>query len=63
MLTKISLIIKSKTFITKEDAEKYTGDAEKQDEESQESPEEAYNPETGEINWDCPWYEYFLVAY
>lgn len=24
------------------------------DAESTESPEDAYNPETGEINWDCP---------
>lgn len=41
-------------FVNKEDSEKYTGTAEQSD--SPVNPqEEAYNPETGEINWDCPW--------
>jgi hypothetical protein len=39
-------------FISPEDAEKHTGIAEEKKEENK--PEDAYNQETGEINWDCP---------
>lgn len=49
-------------FVTKEDSEKYTGEAEEK-EESTGGQEEAYNEETGEINWDCPWYPHDYILF
>ncbi|KAJ3089617.1 Oxidoreductase [Quaeritorhiza haematococci] len=44
-------------FITKDDAEKLassTTASSSSSQPAQQSQEDAYNPETGEINWDCP---------